>query len=139
VRKAVFVDTTGWMACADEADPAHTASKSSRDSWLETGGLLLTTDYVADETLTLLRMRLGLAVAEAWWRQVDGSARLRWEHVSPTHADKARDLFFRFRDKDYSFTDCTSFVVMRELKLREALTTDHHFKQAGFVVWPATS
>ena len=35
-----------------------------------------------------------------------------------------------------AFTDCTSFVLMRELKLREALTTDRHFLQAGFWVKP---
>ncbi len=45
-------------------------------------------------------------------------------------------LFFRHRDKDYSFTDCSSFVVMRELRLKEALTTDRHFRQAGFGVLP---
>jgi len=39
---------------------------------------------------------------------------------------------FRHRDKDYSFTDCTSFVVMKELRLKDALTTDRHFRQAGF-------
>ncbi len=135
--KALFVDTAGWVACADEADPAHAAAGTARDAWLEAGGTLVTTDYVADETLTLLRMRLGLDAAEAWWRQADGSTRLRWESITHARADKSRDLFFRFRDKDYSFTDCTSFVVMRELKLREALTTDHHFRQAGFVVHPA--
>jgi predicted nucleic acid-binding protein len=48
----------------------------------------------------------------------------------------ARGLFFRYRDKDFSFTDCTSFVVMQELKLREVLTTDRHFAQAGFTVKP---
>ena len=45
-------------------------------------------------------------------------------------------MFFRYRDKDFSFTDCTSFILMRELKLREALTTDHHFVQAGFAIKP---
>lgn len=47
-----------------------------------------------------------------------------------------RALFFRHRDKGYSFTDCTSFVAMRELKLKAALTTDRHFRQMGFVVLP---
>jgi len=134
--KGLFVDTAGWVACADAADPAHQKSASARDRWLETGGLLVTSDYIADETLTFLRLRLGLAAAEAWWRQVDGSSRVRWEFVSLTRTDKARNLFFRYHDKDFSFTDCTSFVIMRELKLREALTTDHHFAQAGFIVLP---
>jgi uncharacterized protein len=134
--KGLFVDTAGWVACADGADPAHRQSAAARDRWLEDGGTLISTDYVADETLTLLRLRLGLDAAEAWWRQVDGSSRLRWEPIDLTRAEKARGLFFRYRDKEFSFTDCTSFVVMRELKLREALTTDHHFTQAGFSAKP---
>ncbi|MGA2541138.1 MAG: VapC toxin family PIN domain ribonuclease [Verrucomicrobiota bacterium] len=134
--KGLFVDTAGWVACADAADPAHRRSAAARDRWLEVGGVLVTSDYIADETLTFLRLRLGLAAAEAWWRLVDGSPRLRWEFVSLARADKARNLFFRYHDKDFSFTDCTSFVVMRDLKLREALTTDHHFAQAGFTVLP---
>ena len=130
------MDTAGWVACADAADPAHNKSAGARDAWLQEGGVLVTTDYVADETLTLLRVRLGLGTAEAWWQQVDGSPRLRWEYVSLARADKARGFFFRYRDKEFSFTDCTSFVVMRELKLREVLTTDHHFVQAGFITLP---
>lgn len=134
--KPLFVDTAGWVACADEADPVHARAVVERDAWLEAGGVFVTTDYIADETLTLLRLRLGLDAAEAWWRQVDGSSRVRWEYISLPRADRARGLFFRYRDKDFSFTDCTSFVVMGELRLREALTTDHHFVQAGFVRKP---
>ena len=48
----------------------------------------------------------------------------------------ARDIFFRYLDKSYSFTECTSFVVMRELKLKDALTTDRHFRQMGFNIVP---
>jgi len=135
--KGLFVDTAGWMACADEADPAHKESVNARDAWLESGGVLVTTDYVMDETLTLIRKRLGLAAAEQWWEQVENSSRLRWEWVGMARAEKARDIFFRFRDKDYSFTDCTSFIVMKELKARAALTTDSHFVQMGFQVVPS--
>lgn len=134
--RQLFVDTAGWMACADGADPAHGKTVAARDLWLENGGLFVTSDYVADETLTLLRIRLGIDAAEAWWQQVDGSSRVRWEYVSPARADKARALFFRYRDKDFSFTDCTSFILMRELKLREALTPDRHFLQVGFGIKP---
>jgi predicted nucleic acid-binding protein len=124
------------MACADESDPAHRKAVATRDAWLEGGGFFVTSDYVTDETLTLIRIRLGIRAAEAWWRQVDGSSRVRWEQVTLARADKARGLFFRYRDKGFSFTDCTSFILMRELKLREALTTDHHFIQAGFGIKP---
>lgn len=133
---AVFVDTSGWMACADGADPAHDRCCAARDGALESGQLLVTTDFVVDETLTLLRLRLGLAPAETWWQQLDRSRRLRWERVDVDRFEKARQLFFQFRDKDFSFTDCTSFAVMRELRLTHALTTDRHFHQIGFQVLP---
>ena len=135
--KGLFVDTAGWMACADGADPAHRHACAARDAALEQGSILVTTDYVIDETLTLIRKRLGLGAAEAWWEQVDGSSRLRWEWIGVTRAEKARRVFFRHRDKDYSFTDCTSLVVMQELKLRQALTTDEHFRQMGFQMVPS--
>jgi predicted nucleic acid-binding protein len=135
--KGLFVDTAGWMACADGADPDHARGCASRDSALEAGQGLVTSDFVVDETLTLMRLRLGLDAAEAWWRQVDASARLRWERIDAGRFEQARQLFFRYRDKDFSFTDCTSFVLMRELRLTRALTTDRHFRQMGFQVLPA--
>ena len=134
--KALFVDTAGWMACADAADPAHGPARAARDAALEAGRFLVTTDHVVAETLTLIRMRLSLAAAEAWWAQVEGSSRVRHEAIDALRADKARSLMFRHRDKDYSFTDCTSFVVMKELRLKDALTTDRHFRQMGFHTLP---
>jgi predicted nucleic acid-binding protein len=51
---------------------------------------------------------------------------------------KPENLFFQYRDKDLSFTDCTSIAVMRELRLTTVITTDRHFHQVGFDVLPAT-
>ena len=82
---------------------------------------------------------MNLAAAEAWWAQLEGSSRLRWEWIGVSRAEKARNVFFRHRDKNYSFTDCTSFVVMKELKLKQALTTDRHFRQMGFEVLPVVA
>jgi predicted nucleic acid-binding protein len=135
---AVFVDTDGWMACADQADPAHTASAAARDTALEAGRVLMTTDFVVDETLTLIRFRLGLGAATRWWRQIEGSTRVRWERVDHDRFERARNLFFQYRDKDLSFTDCSSIAVMMELKLKTVLTTDRHFQQVGFEVLPST-
>jgi len=135
---AVFVDTGGWMACADRSDPAHLTCMAARDAALEAGRTLITTDFVVDETLTLIRFRLGLAAANAWWQQIDGSVRLRWERIENDRFERARNLFFQYRDKDLSFTNCTSFAIMRELRLTTVITTDRHFRQVGFDVLPAT-
>lgn len=88
--KGLFVDTTGWMACADGADSLHRRACAGRDRALEDGLPLATTDFVVDETLTLLRLRLGLAAAETCWRQVDGTARLRWERITVERFDTGR-------------------------------------------------
>ncbi len=137
--RGIFVDTAGWMACADAADPAHRSSREARDSSLRNGQILVTTDYVIDETLTLIRIRLGLDAAEAWWRLLEGSSLVRWEWIDAARAERARREFFRHRHKEYSFTDCTSMAVMHELRLKQALTTDRHFAQMGFQVLPARS
>lgn len=133
---AVFVDTSGWMACADGADPTHTRTVAARDAALEAGRMLITTDFVVDETLTLIRLRLGLAAAATWWSQIDGSQRLRWERIDAGRFERARALFFQYRDRDFSFTDCTSCAVMRELRLTHVITTDRHFRQMGFQMLP---
>ena len=119
----MFVDTAVWVAAADSSDTASSAVREARDQWLSSGGVLTTTDYVIDETLTTVRF-------------LDGSARLRIESIDETRRERARWLFFGYRDKEFSFTDCCSFVLMRELRIRRALTLDHHFRQMGFEVIP---
>ena len=98
------------------------------------GGTFVTTDYVIDETLTLLRMRISIKAAETWWAQIEGSSRVRIEWMNAERIERARSMFFRYRDKSFSFTDCTSFVVMKELRLRKALTLDGHFLHPGITV-----
>jgi len=132
----LFVDTAGWMSMADKSDHRHLDSIRIRDEWLGQGGILITTNYIVDETLTLIRIRLGVEAAEKWWEQVSDSSRLQVEWISAEIAEKALGWFFRWRDQSFSFTDCTSFVVMRELRLKRALTGDKHFIAAGFEILP---
>jgi predicted nucleic acid-binding protein len=134
--KRLFIDTAGWMSMADRNDAHHTDSTQVRDNWLEEGGILVTSDYVIDETLTLIRVRLGIDAAEKWWDIVSDSPRLKVEWINSERAEKARRWFFRWRDKSFSFTDCTSFIVMRELRLKKVLTGDRHFIEAGFEICP---
>jgi len=79
---------------------------------------------------------VGLAARKAWSEQVDATSRLRWEWVRVIRAEKARDVFFRHRDKDNAFTDYTDLVVSQELELRQPVTTDEHFRRMGFYTAP---
>ena len=124
------------MACADKNDPAHQETLAARNEWLHSGGRIVLTDYVVDETLTLLRMRLGFPAAKIWWDSISASPRVHIRYLSGDVLESARSYFFKFRDKTYSFTDCTSFVVMKTERIKKSLTTDHHFSQAGFECLP---
>jgi len=134
--KTIFVDTAGWMLLSDSNDPFYLKGIEYRNRWLKKGGIFVTTDYVVDETLTLLKARLSLSAAENWWQGVSNSYRISWEYINSVRSEEARALFFSWRDKKFSFTDCTSFVVMRELGIDKALTSDKRFVRAGFTVVP---
>ncbi len=93
----------------------------------------LTTEYVVDETVTLLLVRHSHAAAVDFLHTIERSEVLRLEWIGPERFHAAGALFRKHADKTWSFTDCVSFGIMRELQVQDAFTTDHHFQQAGFV------
>jgi uncharacterized protein len=64
--------------------------------------------------------------------RIDRSPATVIEWIGRERFERAKTFFRKHADHGYSFTDCTSFVLMRELKLQDVLTTDRHFKEAGF-------
>lgn len=90
-------------------------------------------EYVVDETITLLLIRHSHAAAADFLDTVERSEALRLEWIGPERFCAGAALFRRHTDKEWSFTDCVSFALMRELRIREAFTTARHFRQAGFV------
>ncbi len=93
---------------------------------------LCTTDHVIAETLTLLRARKYGHICETFYTIVKNAKELKIEATKWEKFQQAVEFFLKHDDKGYSFTDSLSFIVMRDLKLTEALTTDKHFEQAGF-------
>jgi predicted nucleic acid-binding protein len=134
--KRLFVDTAGWMAMADAKDPLHKQSVLFRDELLEENGIIVISDYIIDETLTLIRMRIGIEAAKKWWQLISDSPRCLKEWITPERTEKAVNWFFHWHDQSFSFTDCTSFVVMKELGIEDVLTADQHFTIAGFRIHP---
>jgi len=140
-RPLLFVDTWGWIVLADAKDPQHEEVVALRRRHSETG-ILVTTDYVLDETITRLFGGSPFAEAErfctALLRARDAGV-VRVEPITPQRFERAYKLRLRYRDKArISFTDLTSFVVMQELGIREVMTADAHFEQvqSGFRTVP---
>ena len=126
----IFVDTSAWYALAEPGDPNSPAARS----WLRTNtAALVTTDYILNELLTLLRARGKSHRGVTLGRKVlaGGAANMEW--VGEADFRRAFEVFERFQDKEWSFTDCTSYVVMERLKVKKAFVFDHHFRQFGTV------
>ncbi len=94
----------------------------------------LTTDYIVDETATLLLVRHSHAAAADFLQTVMTSPSVQVHWIDSDGFQRAARLFTQHDDKQWSFTDCVSFVLMHELRLTDSFTTDHHFSQAGFNV-----
>ena len=129
----MFVDSSAWYALVNARDKNHLAAKR----FLEAGHRLLTTNFVIDETITLVLVRKGYQAAVDLGEQLwsEEQARIVW--LSRADQRAAWQLFKRYSDKDFSFTDCTSFVVMERLELTHAFAFDENFSQTGqFVCVP---
>jgi predicted nucleic acid-binding protein len=127
----LFIDTWGWLVLAESSNRAAFAEQDARRS----PGSQITTDYVLDETITRLFARARLAVAQTFCDAIfatEAAGLLRIERITAERFSAAYKLRRRYRDKPkISFTDLTSFVVIRELGVRDVLTVDRHFSQAG--------
>ena len=125
---AVFADTFFYLALLDETDPGH--ERALAESKIPR--LLLTTEFI------LLELGNACARAEdhadflALVAGLRASPRVRIIPLSPDLFNRGLARMRERNDKDWSLTDCVSFIVMEEEGLNEALTGDQHFEQAGF-------
>lgn len=129
----LFVDTSAWFAYANRADREHRAVGAVLRSL---AGRLTTSNFVLDETLTLCRYRLGHAAAMRVGEALQRSAEVDLVRVTAADERSAWTLFGERPDQRYSFTDCTSFVLMRRLGIGTALALDADFTTEGFHLMP---
>jgi predicted nucleic acid-binding protein len=131
--KRIFVDTGAWYALVDKKDPDHSAAAS----FLKKNKVpLLTTNFIFDEIVTLIRRRFGSSIAGDFGRQLKDSRLTSLVAVQWENEERAWELFLKFKDQDFSYTDCTSFAVMKALKIDTAFTFDRHFLTMNFKVFP---
>jgi predicted nucleic acid-binding protein len=132
MARETFIDTGGFYALLVRNDARHGEAKS----WLERIEAerlrAVTTDYVLDETATLMKAKGHGHLLRDFFTHVEGSEAIRIEWTDRERFLRAREFFLRHDDHGYSFTDCVSFVVMKAFALHEALTKAGHFREAGF-------
>lgn len=128
-ERVVFLDTSGLYAWVNKSDPWHEAMRAMP---AQDGCRLVLTDYIVDEACALFVARKIPHYRRRLFQLVDQSAIVRLEWIGPKLFMQARDWMLRYEDQPFSFTDCTSFACMETLGLREAASTDRHFRTAGF-------
>ena len=127
---SVFADTFYWAALANKQDASHQKAVEFAQKY---SGQSVTTEWIFAEVadgLASTRHRHLIQPLRQLWR-TDRNLTV----VEATHEffERGMDLFCSRADKEWSLTDCISFIVMQQFGLVEAVTADHHFEQAGFL------
>ena len=124
-----FVDTFALIAWLNHKDADHEAVSAYLAKYT---GRLVTTEWVLVEFADALSAPQARSTAIAFLGQVRRDAQFDVVDYDRDVAKRGFELYAARPDKSWSLTDCISFVVMAERKLTKALTSDHHFEQAGF-------
>ena len=130
MKPAVFVDTSYFLALVNRRDKYHEAAK--------TAAVVVAPPYVTSEAVLF---ELGNALARPphrqlgiqSLRQIRSDNKIEIVHIDPDLLAETITFYRARPDKGWGLTDCSSFVIMRRRGIFEALTTDKHFEQAGFV------
>lgn len=129
MREKALIDTGFVIALVNERDRFHEQAKELAGRF--DGQSLLVTDAVL--------LEIGNALSRSFKEEAVEiissfilSEDVEIIHLSPSLFSKGFDLYKKYQDKEWSLVDCISFVVMRQHKVKKALTFDQHFSQAGF-------
>ena len=134
--KPVFLDTSYWLALEVEADQYHQLALRHWSSFQGRYPPLVTTTSIFDEIITVFNARGDhKGAVESGNKLLHGSS-IRLFQVDQPLFFESWAYLVQHPDKEYSFTDCISFVLMQRMHIQTALTFDHHFAQAGFVQLP---
>ena len=127
-QQRVFVDTGAFYAIKDLDDAHH---REAVDFVTNFTDQFITTNFIVDEAITLALHKIGYKAARELGEELWTQKYAHIIYVSNTDQHAAWELFKKYDDKEFSFTDCTSFVVMERLGLVHAFAFDEHFEQTG--------
>ena len=131
----IFADTSAWVALLDHKDRNYQAANNFF-CFQSLNQPFLTTNFIVSETITAVRFKLRHTPAVEIAEELYAEKFTKLFRVTPEVEAEALMLFKKYADKTFSFTDCISFVVMRNFGIAQAFTFDKHFRQMGFQAVP---
>lgn len=131
----LFVDTSGWASFFVAAQPHHAQAVQALTRAFQERQTVLTSNYVIAELVALLqsRMRISRPGIFTIIDTIKATPYLDIIHIDAETDTAAWNLCKSRPDKPWSLVDCTSFILMKQQNIQNALTSDRHFEQAGFI------
>jgi predicted nucleic acid-binding protein len=131
----LFVDTSAWLALHDRNDK-YFAEASEKSLIIKKEKIeIITSGFILDESITIIRVRVSHQAAVLFGDSLLTSKIVKIINIEGGHISKAWNLFNKYKDKTLSFTDCTSFVLIKETGVQKVFTFDDHFRQGGFEIF----
>ncbi|MCZ7380008.1 MAG: PIN domain-containing protein [Candidatus Methanoperedens sp.] len=135
----LFVDTSAFLALVNEKDDNHLAATTFLEE-IKNGKVkikkIITSDYIIDETLTRIRYTVGHKEAVEWGQDIIASNVVEKVEMGRELFEPAWELFKTYDDKKLSFTDCTSFAIMKTRGIDKVFSFDDDFERVGFKLLP---
>lgn len=128
----IFIDTGAFLARYFSHDQYHNNAKAIWKKISSSHESCFTSNFVLDETITLLGRRAGYDFASQRAKNIYASQALTIFRPDKKDELRALDYFGKYADQQVSFTDCISFVIMRREKINRVFSFDRHFLLAGF-------
>ncbi len=131
MKEKVFFDTGFWIALFDKRDDEHSTARTGLKSILE-GCRAYLSDFIIFETITYLNCSIKRHDLAMRFLSNLHKSTITTLVVNESLKSEALEWFEKYSDKDLSFTDCTSFVLMTQSRIYKYAGFDEHFNQMGF-------
>jgi predicted nucleic acid-binding protein len=132
-----FIDTSAFIALINKSDRFHKKAVLCSSFLKEESLPMVTSNFVLDETYTWLVYHVSHQAAIFFGESLQGDANLKIISVDEIIEKEAWSIFKKYKDQKFSYTDCTSFVIMKLLNLKTAFSFDKHFTIFGFEIIPS--
>ncbi|MCE5329083.1 PIN domain-containing protein [bacterium] len=136
MKENLFIDSSAFFALLDKNDTCHEKSLKFFNE-IKENFYPFTSDFILSESFTLIRRKLGIGIATKLGEVVFSSNILKIFYIDENLILESYDLFKKYEDWQFSFTDCSSFIVMKNFRISKAFCFDEHFVNMGFKSVPS--